>query len=122
MSTQTTTKPTWRQKVDTFAAMYGPFTTKWDQYRTFRIVEGLLEVYWPGMKSKCPPLIEIDAKPRCACCGSALPMSFRILTDRNGSTHMVGEECYRLLHELRHVTFLDFVSSIPEPNREDKAG
>jgi len=122
MSTQTKPKPTWRQKVDTFAAMYGPFTTKWDQYRTFRIVEGFLEVYWPGMKSKIPPLIEIGEKPRCACCGSALPMSFRILTDRNGFTHMVGEECYLLLRHLKRVTFLDFVSPIPEPNSEDKAG
>ena len=113
MSTQTKTKPPWQRKVDTFAAMYGPFTTKWDQWRTFRIVEGFLEVTWPGMQSKCPPLIEIDEKPRCACCGSRRPMTLRILTDRNGATHMVGKECAFLLNEMKMLNILDFVSPIP---------
>ena len=115
MPTQTPAKTKWEQKVDTFAAMYGPFTTKWDQWRTFRVVEGFLEVTWPGMKSKIPPLIEIDEKPRCACCGSRRPMVLRILTDRNGATHMVGQECYHLLNSTGMVKILDFVSPIPAP-------
>jgi len=115
MTTQAPVKSNWEQKVDTFAAMYGPFTTKWDQWRHFRIVEGLLEVTWPGMQSKIPPLIEIDEKPRCACCSTKLPMSLRILTDRNGATHMVGKECAFRLNEMKMLKILDFVSPIPAP-------
>ena len=113
MPTATTTP--WQRKVSTFAAMYGPFTTKWDHYRSFRQVEGFLEVTWPRMESKVPPLIDTQSKPRCACCGSARPMSLRILTDRNGATHMVGEECYHLLNSIGMVKILDFVSPIPTP-------
>jgi hypothetical protein len=115
MPTQAPVKPNWQQKIDTFAAMYGPFTTKWDQWREFRIVEGFLEVTWPGMQSKVPPLIEMDAKPRCACCGSKRPMSLRILTDRNGATHMVGKECAFRLSEMKMLRIVDFVSPIPAP-------
>lgn len=113
-------RPTWQQKLETFAAMFGPFTWRWNEYRTFRVVEGYLEVFWPGMQSKVPPLINPDQKPRCACCGSALPMSLRYLTDRNGDKHLVGEECYRKLHELRHVTLPDFVSPIPQFNQNSE--
>jgi hypothetical protein len=113
-------RPTWQKKIETFAALYGPFTWRWNEYRTFRLVEGYLEVFWPGMQSKFPPLITPDEKPRCACCGSALPMSLRYLTDRNGDKHLVGEECYRRLHELRHVTLPDFVSPIPEFNQNSE--
>jgi hypothetical protein len=117
MTTDTKPKPTWEQKLEAFAAMYGPFTWRWNEYRTFRHVEGLLEVFWPGIQSKLPPLIEIDDKPRCACCGSFRPMSMRYLTDRNGEKHLVGEECYLRLHELHHVTLPDFVSPIPQPQQ-----
>jgi len=120
MSTQTKTKPTWQQKVDTFVAMYGPFTTRWDDFRSFRIVEGFLEVYWPGLQGKCPPLIEAEEKPRCACCGSARPMFLRYLTDRNGLKHMVGQECYSLLCEMKQIQHLDYAS--PIPHSEDTAG
>ena len=123
MSTQAPakTKLTWDEKLDLFVAMYGPFALTTNDYRTFKEVEGFLEVYWPGLHGR-PPLIERDEKPRCAACGSARPMSFRYLTDRSGLKHLVGEECYRRLHELKHVTLLDFVSPIPEPDSEDKAG
>ena len=103
------TKTTWERKVHTFAAMFGPFTLKWDSYRHFREVEGFLEVTWPRMESKIPPLIETEQKPRCACCGSARPMSLRILTDRNGATHMVGDECFHLLNSIGMAKFLDLV-------------
>ena len=118
---QVKTRLTWGEKLDLFATMYGPFTLTTDDYRTFKEVEGFLEVYWPGLHAS-PPLIERDEKPRCAACGSHRPMSFRYLTDRSGLQHLVGEECYRRLHELKHVTLLDFVSPIPEPDSEDKAG
>jgi len=121
MSTTTKTKPTWQQKVDTFVAMYGPFTTKWDEFRSFRIVEGFLEVYWPGLKGKCPPLIEMEGKPRCACCGSARPMFFRNLKDRIGYVHMVGHECYTILCQMKQVQHTDFASQCYR-NSEDKAG
>jgi len=124
MTTQAPAKPrpTWDQKLETFAAMFGPFTTKWDDFRSFRVVEGLLEVYWPGLKAKLPPFIEIQEKPRCACCGSARPMFLRYLTDRNGCTHMVGHECYGRLCELKQVNHIEFNSPIPEFHSEDKAG
>jgi hypothetical protein len=122
MSTQAPakSKTTWQQRVETFAAMYGPFTSTWDQFRSFRLVEGFLEVYWPGLKSNLPPLIEIEDKPRCACCGSARPMFLRILTDRNGQTHMVGQECCSVLIERKQFRYTDYVSPIPDS--EDKAG
>lgn len=107
------TKLAWQEKVDRFASLYGPFSTKCDQWRTFRLVEGFLEVTWPGMQSTCPSLIEIGEKPRCACCGSSRPMALRILTDRNGATHMVGKECAFLLNEMKMLSILDFVSPIP---------
>jgi len=113
-------KPTWEQKLETFAAMYGPFTTKWDEFRSFREVEGYLEVYWPALKAKCPPLIDKAEKPACAACGSARPMFLRYLTDRNGLKHMVGHECYSRLCELKLVSHIDFNSPIPDS--EDKAG
>lgn len=116
------TKLTWEEKVDRFAQQYGPFSTRWDEYRTFTVVEGFLQVYYPRLAGQTPPLIEIDDKPRCACCGSARPMSFRILTDKSGYKPMVGEECYRRLCELHQVTHIDFVSPIPKPNSEDTAG
>jgi len=115
------TKPTWDETLDLFAKMYGPFTLTINDYRIFTEVEGFLEVYWPGQHGRSP-LIERDEKPRCAACGSRRPMSFRYLTDRSGLKHLVGDECYRRLHELKHVTLLDFVSPIPEPDSEDKAG
>ena len=115
MSTKPPATSTWERKLHTFAAMHGPFTTKCDQCRSFRLVEGFLEVTWPRMESRVPPLIEAEDKPRCACCGSARPMSLRILTDRNGATHMVGEECYRFLNSTGMVKILDFVSPIPAP-------
>ena len=120
--THVKTKLTWDETLDLFYRMYGPFTLTTNDYRTFKEVEGFLEVYWPGIGDRPLPLIERNEKPRCAACGSARPMSFRYLTDRNGLKHLVGEECYRRLHELKHVTFLDFVSPIPEPASEDKAG
>jgi hypothetical protein len=121
MSTQAPakTKLTWEQKLNIFAGIYGPFTTTWDQFRSFRLVEGFLEVYWPGLKSNLPPLIEIEDKPRCACCGSARPMFLRILTDRNGQTHMVGQECCSVLIERKQLRYTDYVSPIPDS--EDKA-
>jgi hypothetical protein len=124
MSTQAPVKPkpTWQQKVETFAAMHGPLTRRWDDYRSFRIVEGFLEVTWPAMKSKVPPLIEMDDKPRCACCGSARPMFLYILKDRNAMTHMVGQECLLALSAMKQIHHTDFVSPIPQPNSEDKAG
>jgi len=118
---KTKTKLTWDETLDLFVKMYGPFTLTTNDYCTFTEVEGFLEVYWPGIHSR-PPLIERREKPRCAACGSTRPMRFRYLTDRNGLKHLVGEECYRRLHELKHVTLLDFVSPIPQSNSEDKAG
>ena len=124
MSTQASPKPkaTWDQKLQTFAAMYGPFTTKWDDFRSFREVEGFLEVYWPALNGRCPPLIEIDEKPRCAACGSRRPMFLRYLRDRNGLQHLVGQECYSRLVELKQVNHIDFNSPVPQFNSEDKAG
>jgi len=110
MTTQAPIKLPWQKKVETFASMFGPFTKKWDSYRSFRIVEGLLEVTWPGMKSKIPPLIDPEDKPRCACCGSKRPMSLYILTDRNGATHMVGEECLLALHRINQLSTVDLVT------------
>ena len=124
MATQAPPRATWQQKVDTFAAMYGPFTRKWSEYRSFRQVEGFLEVSWAGMQSKVPPLIEIEAKPRCACCGSARPMFLYYLTDRNGYKHLVGEECLLALRRLKMVQNLDCASQYWRDNHhsEDKAG
>jgi hypothetical protein len=123
MSTQTSEPRTlkWERKLETFVAMFGPFTTKWDEFRSFREVEGFLEVYWPGLTGISAPLIEVDEKPRCACCGSARPMFLRYLTDRNGLKHMVGHECYGRLCELKQVNHIDFDSQNYR-NSEDKAG
>ena len=122
MTTQAPTRPRlpWEEKLARFANLFGPFTTKWDEFRSFREVEGYLEVYWPAMQSKIPPLIDPDEKPRCACCGSARPMFIRYLTDRNGDKHAVGHECYGRLCELRQVNHIEFNS--PIPHSEDKAG
>jgi hypothetical protein len=117
MTTQAPIKAPWQNKVETFASMFGPFTTTWDDFRSFREVEGYLEVYWPAMQSKVPPLVEIDSKPRCACCGSARPMFLRYLTDRNNLKHLVGHECYSRLVELKLVNHIDFNSPIPEPRQ-----
>ena len=123
MATQAPAKPTWQQKVDTFAAMHGPFTRKWDDYRSFRVAEGFLEVTWAGMQSKVPPLIEIEDKPHCACCGSARPMFLYYLTDRNGYKHLVGEECLLALRRLNQVTNIDSASqNWRQHDSEDKAG
>jgi hypothetical protein len=117
MTTEASIKAPWQKKVETFASMFGPFTTTWDDFRSFREVEGYLEVYWPAMQSKVPPLVEIDSKPRCACCGSARPMFLRYLTDRNNLKHLVGHECYSRLVELKLVNHIDFNSPIPEPRQ-----
>jgi len=122
MATQAPVKPTWPKKVQTFAAMYAPLTTRWDDFRSFREVEGFLEVYWPAQQGKCPPLIEIDQKPRCACCGSKRPMFLRYLTDRTGAKHLVGNECCRMLIEARQLRYLDLVMPHSRPDSEDKAG
>ena len=112
---------TWEETLDLFARVHGPFTLTTDDYRTFTEFEGFLEVYWPGCHQP-RPLIERDEKPRCAACGSPRPMSFRYLTGPGGLKHLVGEDCYRRLHELKYVTLLDFVSPIPKSDSEDKAG
>jgi len=116
------TRLPWEEKLARFANLFGPFTTRWDDFRSFREVEGYLEVYWPAMQSKIPPLVEMDSKPRCACCGSARPMFLRYLTDRIGDKHLVGQECYTRLVELKLVNHIDFNSPIPQFNSEDKAG
>jgi len=103
------TKLTWEDKVQRFADQYGPFTTKCEDYRTFTLVEGFLEVRWPGVDRNRPPLIEVDEKPRCACCGSKRPMSLRYLTDRNGAKHLVGVECSRALNFRGQLKYLDLV-------------
>jgi len=101
------TKLPWEDKVQRFADQFGPFTTTCDDYRTFTLVEGFLEVRWPGVKD--PPLIEVEEKPRCACCGSKRPMSLQYLTDRNGYKHLVGVECARALNSRGQLKYLDLV-------------
>ena len=103
------TKLTWEDKVQRFADQYGPFTTKCADYRTFTLVEGFLDVRWPGVDPNRPPLIEPDEKPRCACCGSKRPMSLHYLTDRNGAKHLVGVECTRALNFRGQLKYLDLV-------------
>jgi hypothetical protein len=112
------TKLTWEDKVKRFAEKFGPFTTKWDDYRAFHLCEGFYEVRWPKGNEARPPLIELDEKPSCACCGSRRPLFMRYLTDRNGGRHLVGQECYSALCDMKLVKHLDFASPIPETIQE----
>jgi hypothetical protein len=107
----------WDEKLERFA-MIGPFTTAWDDYRAFTKVDGGYSVYYPRLGNAPHPLT--GEKPRCAACDSAKPLFFRYLRDRQGLMHLVGQECYSRLCEMKLVVHNDFVS--PIPHSEDKAG